>query len=309
MFYWDWTMILVIPGLLLGLWAQMRVSSAFRKYSAVHARSGMSAEDVARSMLNQAGCGNVSIRSVSGNLTDHYDPRNNTLRLSDGVYGSSSVAAIGIAAHECGHAMQQHEGYAPLVLRSALVPVVNLGSNLYFPIFLLGLLFSWEPLIYVGIACFALTLVFSLATLPVEFNASGRALRVLDQQGYLSSEEMDGARARAERRGHDLCGGRHQQPIAAGASAHHRTRSQGLTKRRATAVGETFRVSVRELVAFFLFSARYYAGGGRRAHARRRTGAPCAAGRRRGREGKEHPSRLCLPGGRKWTVLWPHGPV
>ena len=195
MFYWDWTMILVIPGLLLGLWAQMRVSSAFRKYSAVHARSGMSAEDVARSMLNQAGCGNVSIRSVSGNLTDHYDPRNNTLRLSDGVYGSSSVAAIGIAAHECGHAMQQHEGYAPLVLRSALVPVVNLGSNLYFPIFLLGLLFSWEPLIYVGIACFALTLVFSLVTLPVEFNASGRALRVLDQQGYLSSEELDGARA------------------------------------------------------------------------------------------------------------------
>lgn len=195
MFYWDWTMILVIPGLLLGLWAQMRVSSAFRKYSAVYARSGMSAEDVARSMLNQAGCGNVSIRTVSGNLTDHYDPRNNTLRLSDGVYGSSSVAAIGIAAHECGHAMQQHEGYAPLVLRSALVPVVNLGSNLYFPIFLLGLLFSWEPLIYVGIACFALTLAFSLVTLPVEFNASGRALRVLDQQGYLSSEEMDGARA------------------------------------------------------------------------------------------------------------------
>jgi Zn-dependent membrane protease YugP len=195
MFYWDWTMILVIPGLLLGLWAQMRVSSAFRKYSAVYARSGMSAEDVARSMLNQAGCGNVSIRTVSGNLTDHYDPRNNTLRLSDGVYGSSSVAAIGIAAHECGHAMQQHEGYAPLVLRSALVPVVNLGSNLYFPIFLLGLLFSWEPLIYVGIACFALTLVFSLVTLPVEFNASGRALRVLDQQGYLSPEEMDGARA------------------------------------------------------------------------------------------------------------------
>ena len=195
MFYWDWTMILVIPGLLLGLWAQMRVSSTFKKYSAVHARNGMSADEVARSMLNQAGCGEVSIRSVSGNLTDHYDPRNNTLRLSDGVYGSTSVAAIGVAAHECGHAMQQHEGYAPLKLRSALVPVVNLGSNLYFPIFLLGLLFSWEPLIYVGIACFALTLVFSLVALPVEFNASGRALRVLEQQGYLSSEEMDGARA------------------------------------------------------------------------------------------------------------------
>lgn len=195
MFYWDWTMILVIPGLLLGLWAQMRVSSAFKKYSAVHARNGMSAEEVARLMLNRADCGDVSVRSVSGNLTDHYDPRNNTLRLSDGVYGSTSVAAIGVAAHECGHAMQQHEGYAPLKLRSALVPVVNLGSNLYFPIFLLGLLFSWEPLLYVGIACFALTLVFSLVTLPVEFNASGRALRVLEQQGYLSGEEMDGARA------------------------------------------------------------------------------------------------------------------
>lgn len=195
MFYWDWTMIFVIPGLLLGLWAQMRVSSAFKKYSAVHAHNGMSAEEVARSMLNRSGCGEVSVRTVSGNLTDHYDPRNNTLRLSDGVYGSTSVAAISVAAHECGHAMQQHEGYAPLKLRSALVPVVNLGSNLYFPIFLLGLVFSWEPLLYVGIACFALTLVFALVTLPVEFNASGRALSVLEEQGYLSRDEMDGARA------------------------------------------------------------------------------------------------------------------
>ena len=195
MFYWDWTMIFVIPGLLLGLWAQMRVSSAFKKYSAVHAHNGMSAEEVARSMLNRSGCGEVSVRTVSGNLTDHYDPRNNTLRLSDGVYGSTSVAAIGVAAHECGHAMQQHEGYAPLKLRSALVPVVNLGSNLYFPIFLLGLVFSWEPLLYVGIACFALALVFALVTLPVEFNASGRALSVLEEQGYLSRNEMDGARA------------------------------------------------------------------------------------------------------------------
>ena len=195
MFYWDWTMIFVIPGLLLGLWAQMRVSSAFKKYSAVHAHNGMRAEEVARSMLNRSGCGEVSVRTVSGNLTDHYDPRNNTLRLSDGVYGSTSVAAIGVAAHECGHAMQQHEGYAPLKLRSALVPVVNLGSNLYFPIFLLGLVFSWEPLLYVGIACFALTLVFALVTLPVEFNASGRALSVLEEQGYLSRDEMDGARA------------------------------------------------------------------------------------------------------------------
>ena len=188
-------MMFVIPGRVLGLGAQMRVSSAFKKYSAVHAHNGMSAEEVARSMLNRSGCGEVSVRTVSGSLTDHYDPRNNTLRLSDGVYGSTSVAAIGVAAHECGHAMQQHEGYAPLKLRSALVPVVNLGSNLYFPIFLLGLVFSWEPLLYVGIACFALTLVFALVTLPVEFNASGRALSVLEEQGYLSRDEMDGARA------------------------------------------------------------------------------------------------------------------
>ena len=195
MFYWDWTLIIVLPGLILGLWAQHRVSSAFKKYSAVHTRSGMDAEEVARSLLNASGCGNVSIRSTRGNLTDHYDPRSNTLRLSDSVYGASSVAAIGVAAHECGHAMQQREGYGPLKLRSALVPVVNLGSNLYFPIFLLGLLFSWEPLVYVGIACFALTLVFSLVTLPVEFNASGRALRALETGGYLRDEELEGARA------------------------------------------------------------------------------------------------------------------
>ena len=198
MFFYGYNMeyvfLLIIAMILAGL-AQAKVSSTYNKYSRVPNRRGLTGEQVAAQMLIQAGIHDVRIERVAGHLTDHYDPRNNTLRLSDGVYGSSSVAAIGIAAHECGHAMQQHEGYAPLMLRSALVPVVNLGSNLYFSIFLLGLLFSWEPLIYVGIACFALTLVFSLVTLPVEFNASGRALRVLDQQGYLSPEEMDGARA------------------------------------------------------------------------------------------------------------------
>ena len=195
MFYWDWTMILVIPGLILGLWAQARVSSTFRKYSAVQSSRGADAEDIARALLNESGCGNVSVRSTSGSLTDHYDPRSNTLRLSADVYGSSSVAAIGVAAHECGHAMQQREGYAPLKLRSALVPVVTLGSNLYFPVFLMGILFSWEPLIYVGIVCFALTLVFSLVTLPVEFDASKRAIRALEQGGFLSRDELSGARA------------------------------------------------------------------------------------------------------------------
>ena len=194
-YYWDWTMLLVLPGLLLGIWAQLRVKSAFAKYSKVTTRQGETARDVARALLSGSGNSSVAIQQVSGSLSDHYDPRSNTLSLSQDVYASTSVAAIGVAAHECGHAMQQREGYAPLKLRSAIVPVVNIGSNLYFPIFLLGLLFSWEPLIYVGIGCFALTLVFSLVTLPVEFNASRRAKQMLASGGYLTGEELDGVGA------------------------------------------------------------------------------------------------------------------
>lgn len=194
-YYWDWTMLLVLPGLLLGLWAQFKVKSAYAKYEKVLSQRGETANDIARRLLNDSGSGNVAIAQTSGTLSDHYDPRSNTLRLSEGVYASNSVAAIGIAAHECGHAIQQHEGYAPLKLRSAIVPVVNIGSNLYFPIFLLGLVFSWQPLIYVGIGCFALSLVFSLVTLPVEFNASSRAKAMLESGGYLSREEMQGVNA------------------------------------------------------------------------------------------------------------------
>lgn len=194
-YYWDWTMLLVLPGLLLGMWAQFRVNSTFKKYGAVQARNGQTADSVARTLLNRNNCGNVSIQQTSGSLTDHYDPRSNVLRLSSSVYGTSSVAAIGVAAHECGHAMQQSDGYMPLKLRSALVPVVNIGSNLYFPIFILGLLFSWQPLVYVGIGCFSLTLLFSLVTLPVEFNASNRAIRALAGGDYLTDDEIDGARA------------------------------------------------------------------------------------------------------------------
>lgn len=194
MFYYDWTMIFVIPGLLLGLYAQWKVKWAYQKYSGATARSGQTAQTVARSLLNQGGCGRVSIRPVSGQLTDHYDPKSNSLALSEDVYNSGSIAAIGVAAHECGHAMQQ-EGYFPLKMRSFLVPVTNLGSQLYLPIFMAGLLFSWEPLIMVGIACFGLTLLFSLVTLPVEFNASRRALSLLDKGGYLNDEELKGAKA------------------------------------------------------------------------------------------------------------------
>lgn len=193
MLYYDWTMLLLLPGLLLGMWAQHRVNAAFREYEKVPAASGMTAEEIARALLNGSGCGNVNIQQTSGTLTDHYDPSSNTLRLSSSVYGSYSVAAIGVAAHECGHAMQKRENYGPLKLRSLMVPVVNLGSRMYFPIFLLGMVFSWAPLVNVGIFCFALTLLFSLVTLPVEFNASSRAMNALSQGGYLTGKQLDGA--------------------------------------------------------------------------------------------------------------------
>ncbi len=192
-FYYDWTMILVIPGLLLGLYAQFKVKSTFARYSRVRTKSGLTAEAAARMLLSRGGSTNVTISRVNGSLTDHYDPSSKTLRLSDSVYGSDSVAAVGVAAHECGHALQEHDGYGLLKLRTALVPVVNIGSSLYLPIFMAGLLFSWEPLQMVGILCFGLTLLFSLVTLPVEINASRRALGMLD--GVLEAEELQGAKA------------------------------------------------------------------------------------------------------------------
>ena len=192
-FYYDWTMILVIPGLLLGLYAQFKVKSTFDRYSRIRTKSGLTAEQAARALLSRGGSANVTISRVNGSLTDHYDPSSKTLRLSDSVYGSDSVAAVGVAAHECGHALQEHDGYGLLKLRTALVPVVNIGSSLYLPIFMAGLLFSWEPLQMVGILCFGLTLLFSLVTLPVEINASKRALGMLE--GVLDAEELRGARA------------------------------------------------------------------------------------------------------------------
>ena len=192
-FYYDWRMILVIPGLLLGLYAQFKVKSTFDRYSRVRTKSGLTAEAAARMLLSRGGSTNVTISRVNGSLTDHYDPSSKTLRLSDSVYGSDSVAAVGVAAHECGHALQEHDGYGLLKLRTALVPVVNIGSSLSLPIFMAGLLFSWEPLQMVGILCFGLTLLFSLVTLPVEINASKRALGMLE--GVLDAEELQGAKA------------------------------------------------------------------------------------------------------------------
>ena len=193
-YYFDWTyVVLVLPCVLLSLWASANVNSTFRKYSQQYSSRRLTGAEAAQRVLSANGVYGVRIERISGNLTDHYDPSSKTLRLSDSVYGSDSVAAVGVAAHECGHALQEHDGYGLLKLRTALVPVVNIGSSLYLPIFMAGLLFSWEPLQMVGILCFGLTLLFSLVTLPVEINASKRALGMLE--GVLDAEELQGAKA------------------------------------------------------------------------------------------------------------------
>lgn len=192
MFYFDWTYILIIPGLLLGLWAQSQVSSAYNKYSRYGTRLGRPASEVVAELLRRNGNTVVSVQRTSGQLTDHYDPSTETLRLSEGVYGSGSIAALGIAAHEAGHAMQKHEHYAMLKLRTALVPVVNIGSSAAIPLFMMGLIFSWKPLVSLGILAFSLSVLFSLVTLPVEFDASRRAVRMLQDGGYVTGEELTG---------------------------------------------------------------------------------------------------------------------
>ena len=195
-YYMDPTMILVLIGVMISLWAQGRVNSAFNKYSRVRSRTGMTGAEAAMRLLNSQGIYDVTVRPVSGNLTDHFDPRTKTVNLSESVYHATSVAAIGVAAHECGHAMQHNEGYAPLRFRSALVPVANFGSQLSWPLILIGVIFGGlgSPLVQIGILMFTLAVLFQLVTLPVEFNASSRAIRLLDSQGILSGDEVDGTR-------------------------------------------------------------------------------------------------------------------
>ena len=195
MLYWDPTYWLMLPGLLLGLFAQARVKGAYAKYSRVASRAGVPAARVVDDMLRKNGDGGVRVERTGGTLTDHYDPRSETLRLSEGVYDSTSLAAIGIAAHEAGHALQKRDDYAPLALRSVLVPVVNIGSGLAFPLFLVGLIVSWEPLVFAGILLFSLVVLFSLITLPVEFNASRRAVAMLTAGGYIDQSEVPGVKA------------------------------------------------------------------------------------------------------------------
>lgn len=190
-YYYDPTYILVLIGLILTMFASFKVNSTYSKYAKVRSMSGMTGAEAAQRILWSAGINDVQIEHISGNLTDHYDPRSKVLRLSDATYGSNSVAAVGVAAHECGHAIQHKEGYAPLSIRSALVPAANIGSRLGVPIILLGLLFgSGSLLINIGIWVFSLSVLFQLVTLPVEFNASGRALRLLENYGILGSQEI-----------------------------------------------------------------------------------------------------------------------
>jgi len=198
MFFWDYTWFLLIPPMILALYAQARVKSTYARYSQISAASRLTAAQMARQILDTRGAQNVAVEKIPGQLTDNYDPRKRVLRLSEGVYDSSSLAALGVAAHEAGHAIQHHDGYSPLAIRNAIYPVASLGSTLAFPLFFLGFIFSQKHgpsfLMDLGIMLFAGAVVFSVITLPVEFNASHRALVVLEERGYLNQTEMAGAR-------------------------------------------------------------------------------------------------------------------
>lgn len=196
-FYFDPTYILVIIGALICLAASARVKGTFRKYDRVRSMSGMTGAQAAERILRAAGIDDVSVQHVSGDLTDHYDPRSKVLRLSDSTYGSASVAAVGVAAHECGHAIQHQKSYAPLTIRGAIVPVANFGSAAAWPLIVIGMFINSHTgtlLIDIGIICFSLAVMFQLVTLPVEFNASRRAIHILGETGILDSQELKGTR-------------------------------------------------------------------------------------------------------------------
>ena len=195
----DWTyLVLILPCMIFSLIASSRVNSTFNKYSQQYSQRRLTGAEAARRVLAHNGVTGVRIERVAGNLTDHYDPRTNVIRLSDSVYSSTSTAAIGVAAHEAGHAVQYARDYAPIKLRAAIIPVTNFGTKIAWPLMLLGIVLSsmsyaFYNLVYVGIACFSLSLVFQLITLPVEFNASRRAVRAIEDAQLLTPEEQKGA--------------------------------------------------------------------------------------------------------------------
>ena len=195
-YYFDPTWILVIIGAVLSMAASAKVNSTFNKYSKVRSMTGMTGEDAAKRLLNSQGIYDVTVRPVKGQLTDHYDPRTKTVNLSESVFHSTSVAALGVAAHECGHAMQDNVGYVPLKLRGAIVPVANIGSQAAFPLIIIGVLIGGmgSPLVNIGLILFSLAVIFQLITLPVELNASRRAITLLDQVGILGGQEVNQTR-------------------------------------------------------------------------------------------------------------------
>ena len=193
-YYFDPTYLLLVIGMVLSLLASAKVKSTFSVYSRVRSASGLTGADAARRILRMSGITDVTVVPISGSLTDHYDPGSKKLALSQDVYDKTSVAAIGVAAHECGHAIQHAIGYAPLEFRSAIVPVANFGSTLSWPLFLIGLFSGIRPLVTAGIVLFSLAVLFQLVTLPVEINASSRALKMLQSTGILGTDETRGAR-------------------------------------------------------------------------------------------------------------------
>lgn len=204
LFWGDWTVLVLIPAMIFAFWAQINVQMTFSRFRQVRNRRGLTAADVARRILDANGLNYVQIQRVSGELTDHYDPRAQVVRLSDSVYDSTSVAAIGVAAHEVGHACQHAEDYVPLRIRSAIIPMTRIGSMLAMPVFILGLLFAQLSLygnmvgdvfMMLGILLFSLSTLFQLVTLPTEFNASARALKTLENYGILDGDELVGARS------------------------------------------------------------------------------------------------------------------
>ena len=190
----DWTMIVLLPAILLTVWAQSRVKSTFEQYSRVRSRQGITGREAARAILTSYGLGSMPIKQIAGQLTDHYDPSTRSLSLSEPVYDSTSIAAIGVAAHEVGHAVQHAQNYFPLKFRNAIVPVVNLTSGASWPLFLVGLMAGNSRIMNIGILLFLGVIVFHLVTLPVELDASRRALAVLSSNGMMDRDEVSGAR-------------------------------------------------------------------------------------------------------------------
>ena len=190
LFWGDWTLLILLPAMIFAIIAQVRVKSTFNKYAKVYNRRGLTGAAAARQVLDANGLRDVRVERIRGELTDHYDPRDNVIRLSDSVYDSTGIAAVGVAAHEAGHAIQYAQNYAPINVRAKLIKVTNVGSMLSMPLFFIGLIMASPYLTYLGIALYSLVAIFQLVTLPVEFDASGRALKVLSSSGILNDDEL-----------------------------------------------------------------------------------------------------------------------